>query len=337
LKPVTAASVSMRFGLPGGRGSLDPRGEITSRGLTQAADTQGFDCLWFSEEHFDAADVSPPRRPSSALVAAAAVAATTSRIRIGYAGVPPLHNAVRLAEDLATLDVLSSGRLDFAVATPRERYRAVFEREAGARHTVPEVVDALIQHWAGTPLVIEGIEHRVTPALVQQPHPPIYVTVTADSEPTIVWAAERGYPIILSALQTPDSLRQCLYVFAQHGGRVADAPVERFVFVAESDAAARQQAWPVVEQLTARLRTAGQQSLGGKANFEAEHFFAHTAVIGSPDTVTQRLTELRDDLGVGFVNVRPSFSGTTPLRLQVTTQTLFAAEVLPRLKAVTSS
>ena len=68
----------------------------------------GFYSAWLAEHHFTRYGIG-----SSALVFASAIAARTSRIRLGTAVlVPPLHNPIRLAEDTATLDLISNGRLD---------------------------------------------------------------------------------------------------------------------------------------------------------------------------------------------------------------------------------
>src|SRR3954465_2546707 len=76
--------------------------------LIREAEELGFDTVWLTEHHFAEDGYSPSITPISA-----AVAPTTERIRIGFnLLLLPLHHAVQLAEDLATIDVLSNGRLD---------------------------------------------------------------------------------------------------------------------------------------------------------------------------------------------------------------------------------
>ena len=72
------------------------------------AEELGFHSVWFAEHHFSRYSLG-----SSSLVLASYIAARTKKIRLGTAVlVPTLHNPIRLAEDAATLDALSGGRLD---------------------------------------------------------------------------------------------------------------------------------------------------------------------------------------------------------------------------------
>ncbi|HUM39754.1 MAG TPA: LLM class flavin-dependent oxidoreductase, partial [Nitrospira sp.] len=74
------------------------------------AETAGFESLWLNEEHFQRPHDGRGRFCFSPLIAAAHLAAHTQRIRIGFSVLLlPLHNPIRLAEELATLDVMNGG------------------------------------------------------------------------------------------------------------------------------------------------------------------------------------------------------------------------------------
>jgi len=96
-------------------------------------ENNGFDDVWLSEHHFIEDGYLP-----SILPAAAAIAARTNRIRIA-SGVllMPLHNPIRLAEDIATVDVISGGRFELGVGIgfKREEFSGfgVSSKERGAR------------------------------------------------------------------------------------------------------------------------------------------------------------------------------------------------------------
>ncbi len=76
--------------------------------LIRRAEELGYDTVWLTEHHFADDGYSP-----SIIPIAAAIAAVTERVRIGFnLLLLPLHNAIRVAEDIATLDVLSNGRID---------------------------------------------------------------------------------------------------------------------------------------------------------------------------------------------------------------------------------
>lgn len=142
--------------------------------LAQAAEAAGFDVFWLSEHHGWADGYLP-----SPLVVAAAVAATTSRIRIGTGlAVAPLHNPVRLAEEAAVVDHLSNGRLILGLGAgylPQEFRSAGFEWSGRGRR-LEETVAVLRSAWTGRPFTHKGSifnldEVTVTPAPVQQPLP----------------------------------------------------------------------------------------------------------------------------------------------------------------------
>jgi alkanesulfonate monooxygenase SsuD/methylene tetrahydromethanopterin reductase-like flavin-dependent oxidoreductase (luciferase family) len=78
---------------------------------TRLAEDLGYDEIWLTEHHFAEDGYSPAILPI-----ASAIAAVTRRIRIGtYLVLLPLHNAVRVAEDAATIDIISNGRFDLGV------------------------------------------------------------------------------------------------------------------------------------------------------------------------------------------------------------------------------
>lgn len=142
------------------------------------AEEVGFDNVWLSEHHFVEDGYCPSLLPT-----AAAIAARTRRIRIGTSVMPlPLHNPVRVAEDAATVDILSCGRLELGVGSG---YRieefdgfAIPKKERGAR--TDECLEIISRLWAGETLTFKGKYYevnnlRLAPAPVQRPRPPLWV------------------------------------------------------------------------------------------------------------------------------------------------------------------
>ncbi|WP_163553767.1 LLM class flavin-dependent oxidoreductase [Candidatus Frankia alpina] len=324
----------MRFGLPGGRGDLDGASSTSTVELARVAETLGYDSLWFTDGHLSSVGSRTMKARSSPIPLSAAVAASTSRIRIGFTALHlTLHDPIRLAADLATLDRLSGGRVTLGAGWPIAPYTRAYQGAAPVRVDLPDALDTIVGYWRGRTRVADGAQFRVEPTPAQHPHPPIEVAASSD-EP-IVWAASRGYGLLLSAVQTVASLAACMELYTSHVGKAGDVRVERFCLVAESDAAARERATPIVVRLTRRLAALGGDEHGhtavGTADLDPFRFHEETAVIGGPATVGRRFAELRDELGVARVNLRPSFSGTASLALQQSTVRMFAAKVAPLL------
>jgi alkanesulfonate monooxygenase SsuD/methylene tetrahydromethanopterin reductase-like flavin-dependent oxidoreductase (luciferase family) len=140
---------------------------------------------------------------------------------------------------------------------------------------------------------------------------------------------------MLHGIQSPRTLERCLRTYRQHGGDVSAVPVGRFCYVGETDAIARSEVWPTVVQQANRLRQVGLHRRSDpvitEEELEPERFYAETAIVGGPETVARRLGELRDEHGIGYVNLLSAFFGYLPEPLLRSSLTLFANEVMPRL------
>jgi len=142
------------------------------------AEQHGFDDVWLSEHHFIEDGYSP-----SLLPIAAAIAARTKKIRIGTSVVLlPFQNPVRVAEDGATVDVISGGRFDFGVgagykAEEFESFGVERNQRGGRTNESLEIVRRL---WEGETLTFKGKYYEVnnaqlTPEPIQKPRPPLWV------------------------------------------------------------------------------------------------------------------------------------------------------------------
>lgn len=145
----------------------------TALEMAEWADNSGFDVIQISEHH-GAKDGYLP----SPMILGAAIAARTKQVRIRMALIIlPLHDPLRVAEDLAVLDILSNGRLEVVVGAgyvPEEF--AMFGRELKDRGVLMEShIEALKQAWTGQPFEFEGRPCQVTPTPIQQPHPPLWM------------------------------------------------------------------------------------------------------------------------------------------------------------------
>jgi alkanesulfonate monooxygenase SsuD/methylene tetrahydromethanopterin reductase-like flavin-dependent oxidoreductase (luciferase family) len=137
------------------------------------ADKAGFDMLVLSEHHASADGYLP-----SPLVMAGAVAGCTERIPMNVAALlVPLHDPIRLAEDIAVLDLLSGGRISIVAGLGyRPVEYAMFDRAWNRRgKLLDECLDTMIKAWTGEPFEVGGETVQVTPRPLQEPHPMIMI------------------------------------------------------------------------------------------------------------------------------------------------------------------
>jgi alkanesulfonate monooxygenase SsuD/methylene tetrahydromethanopterin reductase-like flavin-dependent oxidoreductase (luciferase family) len=120
------------------------------------AETAGFDGVWLTEHNFTGESVYCDPIPL-----ASAVAARTSRVRIGFAVIQlALRHPIRLAVQLALLDNLSDGRLDVGVGSGsiynEYEYLGYGLRSHDSRERMTETLDLLVRAWTEAPLVHQG-------------------------------------------------------------------------------------------------------------------------------------------------------------------------------------
>jgi probable F420-dependent oxidoreductase len=138
----------------------------------------GFDAVWVTEHHFVDDGYLP-----SCLPLAAAIAARTQRVTLGTSVLLlPLHDPLRVAEDVAVVDLISGGRMRLGVGLGyREEELAAFGIERSSRAArLEEAVEVLRRAWADGSIHFEGRHYRyddinVTPKPVQRPGPPIWL------------------------------------------------------------------------------------------------------------------------------------------------------------------
>jgi alkanesulfonate monooxygenase SsuD/methylene tetrahydromethanopterin reductase-like flavin-dependent oxidoreductase (luciferase family) len=211
------------------------------------AEELGFNRVWLSEHHLAEDDWNP-----SPITVLAAIAARTSTIRLGtFVLLLPLHHPLKIAEDIATLDILSNGRFDFAVgAGPMEVECAAFGVSRAETYARTYESLAVIERLLTEPSVTHHGKYfhfdnvAMTTKPVQKPMPPIYTTPLFGPQS---WdkSAQRGYNVA-SALHTPMWLEYpkllAKYGHQRDSIRIVSGPL--FVHVADS----RDQAWDEAEE-----------------------------------------------------------------------------------------
>ncbi len=325
----------MRFGLSGcGAGFESVRPADWPR-FAQMAEAAGFDSLWINEEHFQQPRDGRGRICLSPLIVASQLAAQTHRIRIGFSVLLlPLHHPIRLAEELASLDVLSCGRIDFGVSRGGNGdYSKAFGVDPSVgRQTFQHNLSLMLQCWSPKPVQLGEYDFDVQPKPLQQPHPPVYIGTY--NEQMAEWAGQQGYRLIQHGIQSMPNICRIVRAFAAGGGNVRHMPIGRFVYVSASDKAARIELFPVIQLLTDRLRKAGIPSRAGtltEEELQPERFYREMVIAGGPDTCREQLNELGCMTGSHRVNCLMAFFGFLPPDLLQRSLQLFADEIMPRL------
>ncbi len=300
--------------------------------LGPLAESLGYDGLWINEEHFGQGS----RVCLSPILLATALAMRTHKIRIGFSVlVLPLFEPIRLAEEIATLDVLSEGRIDFGVSRGNtSRYFEAWGLDYEDRSVAfDSVFEKLIRYWTEAKVEVGTRTESIEPKCIQRPHPPVYVATYR--EESAAWIAQRELTLFQGSQQSVNSIRRCIGAFKDAGGDAARVPIGRFVVVGETDEAAWQAAWPAAERLTAGYRRGGEQvrrRISTEEELETGRWLREVAIVGGPETVAERIAALREEFGFGNFMLVTGFLGNLPQQEVIRTLQLFASEVRPRFQ-----
>jgi alkanesulfonate monooxygenase SsuD/methylene tetrahydromethanopterin reductase-like flavin-dependent oxidoreductase (luciferase family) len=217
----------------------------------EALDRLGYDGVGFNEHH-----TSPYGLMNSPNLLAAAAAQRTRRLKLLiYGNLLPLHDPLRLAEELAMLDCLSAGRIvsGFARGIPRE-YNVYAVPLGESRARFEEAWEIISRAWTEEAFSYEGRfwsyrDVAIWPRPVQQPRPPVWVPVSGSKE-TIEWAGRHDIPITPGLVPTKglreDIIRYYARCLEQHGHRLTPEHlvIQSSAYVASSKAQAVKEAGP---------------------------------------------------------------------------------------------
>lgn len=273
------------------------------------AEALGYHDVWVAEHHYSSFAIG-----SALMVLLAQIAARTSRIRLGTgASLLALNDPLRVAEDVATLDLLSNGRMEFGVARggpfPEQYRHAGLSSADLARARMIEALDVTLGAWQGVPFSIEGrFFHYDRVQLQPQPlQRPIPVWLASMSEDALDLAARRGYGLM--ATPSADLGQVVTRVAAQRAQRGPfPFAVARF-FHCEPEAhkalahgLAGVRAYPRMMQV--------QFAPGGTPPmFQADasdQVILANAIIGDPAQCVARIGQLQEKLGPHRLLLKPA-------------------------------
>jgi alkanesulfonate monooxygenase SsuD/methylene tetrahydromethanopterin reductase-like flavin-dependent oxidoreductase (luciferase family) len=315
--------------------------------LAVQAEELGYDSIWLTEHHFVDDGYSP-----SLLPIAAAIAGRTKKIRIGtFVILLPLHNPLRIAEDGATVDVISKGRFDAGFG---QGYRVpeftgfnIPRNERGAR--LEEGAEIVRRAWTENNLTFEGRFNRVTdvtitPGVVQKPHPPIWLA--ARGPKSIRRAARHGYHF----MGTGGADQQGIYdaALTEFGKDPQEYNIAqlRTVFVASR----HENAWDAAEagahymmgcygkwfaeanDLPGDSGGAALPPVGEFRHSDTSALFGEPLIIGTPDETISMLEEYFARTRITHLVMAMALPGVDPKKVSASMR-LFAKEVIPHFRS----
>lgn len=338
------------------RPGLSPAAAFEERlALVDRAEAWGFDGVWLGELHFN-----PSRSILSApMVWAGAIAARTRRLRVGTAvQVLPLGHPLRIAEEAATVDHLSRGRLDLGIGrsgSPRA-YDVLGVPYAESQARFREALDVMRQAWKGEPFSYHGEFYRfesttVAPRPRQSPHPPL--RMAANTPDTFALVGELGLPLFvgLRDLDIPE-LGDCLKIYrhawreAGHAG-AGNVYLRMPVYAGATEALALEEPRESityffqrhVELMRSGVGRAGmgpagrrQQKADQLAKISYEEIRRTRVAFGSAPALVDRLGEIRDELGLDGLVVEPNAGGLIPPEQATRSLEILARDVLPAFR-----
>ena len=327
----------------------------------------GFDGVGFNEHH-----TSPYGLMTSPNLMAAAASQRTKRIKLLILGnLLPIHEPLRLAEELAMLDCMSNGRLiaGFARGIPRE-YNVYGVSLSESRERFEEAWEIIKLVWMEESFSYEGkfwTYHDVAiwPRPLQQPHPPVRVPVTSSQE-TIEWAARENIAINPGG-QTPGVSQDIVRYYAEclkkngYQSTPDHITVGSSVHVADSREQAIEEAAPYTLYFNRTLfshgnvydRTLQQQAGYGTGVYdylrpENRELMSRPPTFrnmtiediernerlpwGTPEEVIERLISLADVMGAGTLQLNFN-QGAMPHKMFMQQLERFGKDVLPALHA----
>lgn len=275
----------------------------------------GYDAVWLAEHHFSIYSVCP-----SVHMMGVMAAARTKRLRIGMGvSLTPFYNPLRLAEEVALLDVLSGGRVNWGAGRGFERseFKAFGIDPEESVSRFHETVDIVLKAWTNDRLSYRGRyfsyeDVEVLPKPLQSPHPPVWMAATSTT--AIDWAAANGFSILMDPHSSATELGKKRRHYAERlaaaghsdAGRVI--PMARLVAIDETTEKAREVArrgaqWTIASYIGPTHHRQEVRTFGGKqpVDFYLEDVMLH----GTADSVADQIRALEGSAGMTYLLAAP--------------------------------
>lgn len=315
--------------------------EETMRTATDA-ERLGFSSVWTSEHHF----VDDGYMPSLTVVSAA-IAAATSDIEIGTGVIlAPLYHPLRLAEEAATLDLISGGRfvLGLGLGWSEIEFEALGADLTKRGAAMEEILAILPKAWSGEPFEHQGTVYEF-PELAVRPTPStkIDVVIGGGAEAAIRRAA-RAADGIYANVPREEFLRQLDWI-RDECDKVGRDPSELRIFhysvmlpgKSEAEATERytehlwQMMWKYSDMVASAIRTGPIPQAPPLQEAQMDRLFARATIAGTSAQIVEYLHEIRDAAAMNVEFAARSYFPTLEYEEQYELMQQLAEDVAPHV------
>jgi alkanesulfonate monooxygenase SsuD/methylene tetrahydromethanopterin reductase-like flavin-dependent oxidoreductase (luciferase family) len=320
--------------------------------LLAAADPLGFDSVWINEHHFD----TWGGLMSAPALVLAGLSQRTQHVRLGTSiAVLGLHHPLEVAEQMATLDLMSGGRLEFGIGRGSEPfdYETYGVDYAEAQARTLEALDVILAAWTHQRFSHSGSYFQVPevelwPVPQQRPHPPVWVSCS-NTRSNFEWTAQRGYNLLTLGFPRPvPAFAETVRIYRNEWEAVGREPADYQIgtlyhtVVCEKTEQARELAIHSFGRFLAGLRSSALRptrfaqhgrASAALADLDVGQLIDQARLIaGNPQEVADMLRYLHGEVGFTHLNHMFQFGGLS-FELAHQSMALYAAEVMPKLRA----
>jgi alkanesulfonate monooxygenase SsuD/methylene tetrahydromethanopterin reductase-like flavin-dependent oxidoreductase (luciferase family) len=296
-----------------------PLASVYARALEriEIMDKGGFDAVWLAEHHFSDFSVCPSVHMMGTLAAA-----RTRRLRIGTAvSLAPFYHPLRLAEEVALLDVLSAGRVNWGAGRgfARVEFEAFGVPPEESQSRFHETVEIVLSAWseerltfAGKHFSFDGLE--VLPKPAQRPHPPVWMA--ASSQGAIEWAASCGFSILMDPHSSHRQIGEKRRLYGEALTRAGFSekgrliPIARLLALDESAekaalAARRGALWILDSYLGSQHRPVLAGGFAPEGVDPVQRYLDEVILHGTPEAVLDEILRLKEEIALDYLLCAP--------------------------------